>query len=101
MNGSSADEQPPSQTGGQLKGRVAIVTGAGSGLGQAIAVALGRESVSIVVNDVDTAAGTAVAQEIMDAGGEAMFHFADVSKSKDVRSMIDATMDRYKRIDIL
>ena len=67
-------------TGDQLKGRVAIVTGAGSGLGKAIAKALAREGVAVVVNDLDTANGIAVTEGIIDSGGDAVFHFGDVSQ---------------------
>ncbi len=102
MNANSSDSQPThSQTGGQLKGRVAIVTGAGSGLGRAIAMALAREGVAVVVNDFHTAEGNAVAQEIVASGGDAVFHYGDVSQAKDVKSLIESTVDRYKRIDIL
>lgn len=87
--------------GDQLKGRVAIVTGAGSGLGKAIAKALAREGVAIVVNDLDTANGMAVTQGIIDSGGDAVFHFGDVSQVKDVVSLIRMAIDRYSRIDIL
>ena len=102
MNAHSPDSpHARRQTGGQLEGRVAIVTGAGSGLGKAIAEALGREGVAVVVNDIDTAAGTLVAQEIIAAGGEAVFHYGDVSRLEDVKGMINMTVDRYTRIDIL
>jgi 3-hydroxybutyrate dehydrogenase len=94
-------EKPQSQTGGQLKGRVAIVTGAGSGLGKAIAEALGREGVAVVVNDVDIPAGMAAAEEITGSGGEAVFHFGDVSQANDVKELISMTIDRYTRLDIL
>jgi 3-hydroxybutyrate dehydrogenase len=102
MNSNPIDPgKPHSQTGGQLTGRVAIVTGAGSGLGKAIAEALAREGVAVVVNDIDTAAGMAVAQDIIATGGEAVFHFGDVSQVKDVMGLINMTVDRYTRIDIL
>ncbi len=94
-------EKPHTQTGGQLKGRVAIITGAGSGLGKAIAEALAREGVAVVVNDIDTAAGMAVAQAISGSGGEAAFHFGDVSQVKDVTGLIRMTVERYKRLDML
>ena len=87
--------------GDQLKGRVAIVTGAGSGLGKAIAEALAREGVAVIVNDIHTANGMAVAQGIVSSGGEAIFQFGDVSQVKDVMALIDMTVDRYTRIDIL
>ena len=88
-------------TGDQLKGRVAIVTGAGSGLGKAIAEALAREGVAVVVNDLDTANGMAVTQGIIGSGGDAVFHFGDVSQVNDVMGLIRMTIDRYSRIDIL
>jgi 3-hydroxybutyrate dehydrogenase len=87
--------------GDQLKGRVAIVTGAGSGLGRAIAEALAREGVAVIVNDIDTANGMAVTQGIMASGGEAIFHYGDISQVKDVMGLIDLAIDRYTRIDIL
>ena len=94
-------EKPRPLMGNQLKGRVAIVTGAGSGLGKAIAEALAREGVAVVVNDLDTANGMAVAQGIIGSGGNAVFHFGDVSQVKDVVGLIGMTIDRYARIDIL
>jgi 3-hydroxybutyrate dehydrogenase len=94
-------EKPRLLMGDQLKGRVAIVTGAASGLGKAIAEALAREGVSVVVNDINTESGMAVTQEIIGSGGEAVFHFGDVSQVKDVKGLIDMTVDRYTRVDIL
>ena len=94
-------EKPRPLLGDQLQGRVAIVTGAASGLGKAIAEALAREGVAVIVNDIDAENGRAVAQGIVAAGGEALFHYADVSDSKDVRGLINMTVDRYTRIDIL
>jgi 3-hydroxybutyrate dehydrogenase len=96
-----APEKSRGRTGDQLKGRVAIVTGAGSGLGKAIAEALALEGVAVVVNDIDTENGMAVTQGIMGSGGEAVFQFGDVSQSKDVMALIRATVERHTRIDIL
>jgi 3-hydroxybutyrate dehydrogenase len=90
-----------SRMGEQLKGRVAIVTGAASGLGRAIAVALAAEETAVVINDVDEETGRVATQGIIDAGGDAMFVRGDVSRVEDVRRLIDATMEKYKRIDIL
>ena len=102
MNAHSSEPAPPRrQTAGQLAGRVAIVTGAGSGLGKAIAEALGREGVAVVVNDLDGDTGMAVAQGIAGDGGEAVFHYGDVSQAADVKDLIHFTIDRYTRLDIL
>jgi 3-hydroxybutyrate dehydrogenase len=90
-----------SRMGEQLKGRVAIVTGAASGLGRAIAVALAAEETAVVINDVDEETGRVATQGIIDAGGDAMFVQGDVSHLEDVRRLIGATMEKYKRIDIL
>jgi 3-hydroxybutyrate dehydrogenase len=102
MNANFLDsQQPRGQTGGQLKGRVAIITGAGSGLGKAIAEGFAREGVAVVVNDIDSAAGKDVTKNIIGSGGEAVFHHGDVSLVGDVRDLIRSTVDRYTRIDIL
>lgn len=94
-------EKPRPLMGDQLKGRVAIVTGAGSGIGKAISEALAREGVAVVVNDIDSESGMAVTQGINGSGGEAVFHYGDISDVKDVVGLIRMTVDRYTRIDIL
>jgi 3-hydroxybutyrate dehydrogenase len=94
-------EQPRSRRSDQLKGRIAIVTGAAMGLGKAIAKAMAGEGATVVVDDIDEASGRAVAQSIVEAGGQAVFQPGDVSKVDDVRELISTTVERYKRIDIL
>ena len=90
--------------------RVAIVTGAGGGLGKQHALELGRRGAKVIVNDlggsVDGTGGSmsaseAVAQEIIDAGGTAIANGASVTNLDAVQSMVDSTMSKWGRIDIL
>ena len=80
--------------------RVAIVTGAGAGLGRCHALGLAARGAHVVVNDMGAGAEAVVA-EIAAAGGHAMAHQADVSDAAAVADMIAQVMDRFGRIDIL
>lgn len=85
-----------------LQGKVAIVTGASRGIGRATALALAAEGASVVVNyaSSSTAADEVVA-EIVNNGGSAIALKADVSKAEEVDQMIEATLEKYGRIDVL
>lgn len=94
----------------RFDGRVAIVTGAGNGLGRAHALALAERSAKVVVNDfggsgngVGRSADVAqrVVDEIRSAGGEAIADAADVSDPVEVQAMVDTAMDRWGRVDVL
>ncbi|WP_299731785.1 SDR family NAD(P)-dependent oxidoreductase [uncultured Tateyamaria sp.] len=80
--------------------RVAIVTGAGAGLGRCHALGLAARGARVVVNDLGQGAGAVVA-EIEAAGGQAMTHNADVSDGAAVADMVAQTMARWGRIDVL
>ena len=93
-----------------FKGQVAIVTGAGGGLGKQHALELGRRGAKVVVNDlggsVDGSGGSAsaaeqVAQEIRDSGGTAMSNDASVTDLEAVQAMVDETVATWGRIDVL
>ena len=84
-----------------LSGKVAIVTGAGRGLGWAIAERLARDGAHLVMAEVDRASGEDKAAIIRKMGREALALPTDVSRWSDVEKMVEQTMDRFKRIDIL
>jgi len=88
----------------KLKDKVALVTGAGAGIGRAIALRFAEEGASVMVADCNRspyASGEATVKMIKDAGGEASFVFADVSRAADTEKMVKATIDTYGKLDIL
>lgn len=84
-----------------LEGRVAIVTGAGGGLGRAHALYLARQGARVVVNDLSEEAAGKVAGEIAAAGGEAMGVAASVTDEAAVAAMVEQVVARWGRIDVL
>ncbi|HEV2081021.1 MAG TPA: SDR family NAD(P)-dependent oxidoreductase [Brevundimonas sp.] len=84
-----------------LNGRVAIVTGAGGGLGREHALYLASQGAAVVVNDMNPDAAAAVTAEIEAAGGEALAVAASVTDEAAVADMVAKTMDRWGRVDVL
>ena len=84
---------------GRLEGKVALVTGGGSGIGKATAFAFAKEGEKIVVADRTTKDGEETVAAIRDGGGEAVFVQTDVSQTVDVKSMINTTIESYGRLD--
>ncbi|WP_369017923.1 glucose 1-dehydrogenase [Thermatribacter velox] len=85
----------------RLKDKVAIVTGAGQGIGKAIALGLAKEGCSVIVNDVNEQTGQQTAQEIQDLGRKAIFVQGDVSKIETAYKLRDTALEEFGRIDIL
>ena len=85
----------------KLKDRVAIVTGGAKGIGWGIVKILVQEGAKVVVADWDEVKGEETAAEMRKAGGDAIFVKTDVSQEEQVKKLVQATLDRYGRIDIL
>jgi 2-hydroxycyclohexanecarboxyl-CoA dehydrogenase len=85
----------------RLGGKVAIVTGAGQGIGRAIALVLAREGCAVSVSGRTESKVVAVADQIAGAGGQVVTHRCDVGDRDDVDAMVAGTMDELGRIDIV
>ena len=85
----------------EIEGKSAIVTGAGRGIGRAMALRLAKEGASVAVTDVEESGAEAVAQEIRSQGGQAFGLKVDVTRSDDVENMISKTVENQGRLDIL
>jgi NAD(P)-dependent dehydrogenase (short-subunit alcohol dehydrogenase family) len=85
----------------QLEGKITLITGAGGGIGKAIALAFANEGADVVVNDVDGAKAEATASEVMTFGRKSIAIKADVSKENDVKQMFLKMLNELGGIDIL
>jgi NAD(P)-dependent dehydrogenase (short-subunit alcohol dehydrogenase family) len=85
----------------RLDGKVAFITGGGSGIARAASLLFAREGAKVVVAEIDGALGEATARDVVDAGGDAMAVRTDVTDESSVRAAIDAVVARHGRLDIL
>lgn len=85
----------------RLAGKVAIITGAASGIGRATAIRFAQEGAQVVVADINTSGGQACVEQITVEGGQAAFIETDVSRESDLRRLIDFTIRTYGGLDIL
>ena len=85
----------------RLEGKIAAVTGGGSGMGKAISQAYAREGARVVVADLNLDAARGVADQISAGGGEAIPIQADVRNQAQAQAMVDAAVERFGGLDIL
>ena len=84
---------------GRVEGKVALITGGGSGIGRATALLFGREGARVAIADYNAEGGERAAKEIRNAGGAAEFHAADVSNPADVEALIGKLVAAHGRLD--
>ena len=89
------------EQGGRFDRKVAVVTGAGSGIGKQVALDLAHEGARVAVNDIDDSTAEAVCAEIRAAGGECLAAPGDVSDSSAVEHLVAQVVARWSRIDVL
>ena len=83
----------------EFDGKVALVTGAAGGIGEAVAVSFAQKGAKVVVADIDEENGKSVVEQIQEEGGEAIFLKVDVSDHEGVKKMVEDTVDAFGRLD--
>jgi len=85
----------------RLKDKVTLITGAGAGIGRAIALEFAREGAKLLLAELNEETGRAVTDEVAAAGGEARFQHCDTSKEAEVQAAVQAAIDGFGRLDIM
>jgi len=86
---------------GRLTGKVALITGGASGIGRATAMLFAREGATVVIADVNKAAGNETTRQILNAGGRAIFELTDVTKNVDCERIVQRAVREFGEINIL
>ncbi|MGI9589727.1 MAG: SDR family NAD(P)-dependent oxidoreductase [Myxococcota bacterium] len=87
--------------GERLAGKIAIITGSGRGIGRACAARFAREGATVLVSDVDPATAEETTKGIVEAGGRALSHPADVTDAAQVDGLVDRAMSEFGRLDVM
>ena len=85
----------------RLQGKVALITGGASGMGRVASLLFAAEGAGVVLTDLNDELGEATASEITEAGGQALYVHADVSREADAEAMVGAAVDRFGKLSIL
>ncbi len=85
----------------RLQGKVALITGGASGMGRVASLLFAAEGAGVVLTDLNDELGEATASEIAEAGGQALYVHADVSREADAEAMVGAAVDRFGKLSIL
>jgi len=85
----------------RLQGKVALITGGASGMGRVASMLFAAEGAQVVLTDLNDELGQTTASEIIDAGGQALYFHADVSRETDAKAMVDAAVQRFGGLHIL
>lgn len=85
----------------RLSGKVVVITGSGRGIGRECAIVFAREGASVVVTDIDADNAEEATRLIVDAGGRAICHPADVTRSDEVDALVDRAVAEFGRLDIM
>jgi NAD(P)-dependent dehydrogenase (short-subunit alcohol dehydrogenase family) len=85
----------------RLEGKVAVITGAGSGIGREAALIFAREGAKVVIGDVNEQGGEQTAAQIEEAGGQAIFLRTDVSRAAEVSNLVKTAEKRYGKLDVM
>lgn len=86
---------------GRVSGKIAIVTGAASGLGRGVASLLAKEGAKVAAADINDVDGRVLAEEIVKQGGEALFYKHDVTSENNWKELVRAVVERFGRLDVL